>query len=94
MEVTVLHNQSLFDVCLLLYGNLDPIFDLAIANNISITTLLDAGALLEVPESDKINNEILNYFKIKEIKPATALTSGDLQILENNNPCDLCALFL
>lgn len=93
-RITVLHNQSLFDVCIMLYGNLDPVFELALANNLSITTILEAGTVLNVPESQFENKEILNYFKIKGIVPATALTSFDTEIIENNDECDLCSLFL
>lgn len=73
-SITVLHNQSLLDVCLQHYGSISPLFLLAVANNISVTTTLTAGTVLNIPTSPEKNTAILNYYTNKNVKPATALT--------------------
>ncbi|MRI64463.1 hypothetical protein EDM00_10770 [Ornithobacterium rhinotracheale] len=79
MQIIVLHKQSLFDVCLQHTGSIAGIFELAEANNLSITDDVEAGQRLELPPLGGGKGEvaqdadILNYYTAKNIQPATAL---------------------
>jgi len=79
MQKTVLHNQSALDCSLQHTGGLKNIIEFADANGISITDDLKAGDSFEPPEIE--DTEIHNYFKQKNIIPATAIT--DVKINEN-----------
>ncbi len=81
MKVKVLHNQSLFDVVLQCTGSIESVLEVAKENNISITDDLVPGTELVIPDSVKIDEDILNYYKAKRIQPATALTE-EMQIEE------------
>ena len=39
MQITVLHNQSLLDVCLQHAGTIEGVFELAMANDLNITAV-------------------------------------------------------
>ncbi|MRI63996.1 hypothetical protein EDM00_08350 [Ornithobacterium rhinotracheale] len=73
MQIIVLHKQSLFDVCLMHTGSIAGIFELAEANNLSITDDVEAGQRLELPQVIAQDADILNYYTAKNIQPATAL---------------------
>jgi len=72
MAVTVLYNQSLFDLSVQLYGTVEAIFILAQANGLSITDTLEVGQELEVPISEIEDVTVKNFYKRNEILPATA----------------------
>lgn len=82
MKVTVLHNQSLLDVCLQHTGTIQGIFELAMANDLSITDDVQAGAVLQLSEGIKTDKDILNYYRTKAIQPATAITTQTTEKLE------------
>lgn len=71
--VQVANKQSLLDISLQEYGNAKAIFDLALANNMGITDDLVASVLLDIVDSDKTDLDIVNFYKNRGIKPATAL---------------------
>lgn len=73
MTITVLHNQSLLDVMLQHTGSLASIFDVAMANGLSITSDLTPGQLLEIPKGVETDKDILNYYAAKKVQPATAI---------------------
>ncbi|QAR31112.1 hypothetical protein EQP59_07100 [Ornithobacterium rhinotracheale] len=79
MQIIVLHKQSLFDVCLQHTGSIAGIFELAEANNLSITDDVQAGQRLELPplgggKGEVVQDaDILAYYTAKNIQPATAL---------------------
>lgn len=72
MEITVLHNQSLFDVAIQHTGNVMNAFKIAQANAISITAVLASGSVLSIPEGVEINRDVKTYYAAKNIQPATA----------------------
>ena len=79
--VTVLHNQSLFDISIRYTGTIENAFKIAVANGLSLTDELEPGAQLIIPEVE-MNNDVVNYFSAKGIQPATGLTENDLLIAQ------------
>ena len=79
--VTVLHNQSLFDISIRYTGTIENAFKIAVANGLSLTDELGPGAQLIIPEVE-MNNDVVNYFAGKGIQPATGLTENDLLIAQ------------
>jgi len=80
MKIVVLNNQTLLDIAIQEYGTIESVFELAIANDLSITDELATGTILLIPEFSTLTNEpiitnkeILNYYKKNKIKPATAM---------------------
>lgn len=82
MQVTVLHNQSLLDVCLQHTGSIEGVFELAMNNNLSITDDIQVGKILNLPEGITTDKDILNYYKAKNIQPATAIIEQTEEKLE------------
>ncbi|MGV4530512.1 hypothetical protein [Ornithobacterium rhinotracheale] len=80
MQIIVLHKQSLFDVCLMHTGSIAGIFELAEANNLSITDDVQAGACLELPQVITQDADILAYYQVKNIQPATGVSHTSNQI--------------
>ena len=75
MTVTVLHNQTIFDLAVQYCGTALAAFDIAKANNLTLTDDLEAGQLLELPAVDYGYSDIVNYFEGKKHQPATAWNS-------------------
>ncbi len=97
-QVTALNNQSLFDIAIQEYGTIEAVFDLAMANGLSVTDTLTAGQVLNVPEVDPavVQPEIVDYYRRHGIRPATgetevadtpvpAPTGGDCEWIIINN---------
>lgn len=72
METTVLYNQSLLDIAIQEYGTLEAVFGLAQANALGITDTIAAGIKLQIPPTDYGSRAIAEYFKPRQIHPATA----------------------
>lgn len=70
METIVLEGQSLLDIAIQTGGSVECIFDLAVRNNISITDSLQAGQVLDSPTI--VNKQIADYYRQRNIHPATA----------------------
>lgn len=81
-KVTVLHYQSLLDICLQTTGSIEGIFAFALLNGMSITDLPEPGNILSIPVSKEDGNEalgddrILNYYRAHDIRPVTGLKAG------------------
>ena len=74
--ITVQAGQSLWDISLQELGSIEGIFDVADANNINdITGDLITGSLLTIDDSKIINQEIVDYYKNKEIQPSSNVAS-------------------
>lgn len=67
----VLHNQSLIDLAIQHTGNVENCFAIAMENGMAISDFLDAGSEVFIPGTLTVNNDILNYYNSKQIKPAT-----------------------
>lgn len=89
--VTVLHNQSLFDISIQVYGSISYVFDLALANGLSITSDLEPGQQIEVPKIEVENTSIRDYYAANGIKPATAIDDQDND--DQGESCNYCKLF-
>ena len=74
MKITVRDRQNLWDLCLQYTGSLEGVFDLALANGLSLTDSLEAGQQLELPDGLETDPDIRTYFQDNDIVPATALT--------------------
>ena len=71
MEITVRSNQSIFDIAMMTCGIAEVAYDIALANNVSITDNM-VGKTLVIPEVIK-NKKIVEYYTINSITPATDL---------------------
>lgn len=79
MKIIVLHNQTLLDLAIQYTGTAENAFDLALANNKSITDDLQAGESIDISTYDtQKNKDILNYYQAKKLQPATGLSSQQL----------------
>ncbi|MFJ1429481.1 hypothetical protein ACILE2_01585 [Capnocytophaga canimorsus] len=97
MKVIVLHNQSLLDTCLQHTGTIESLFELALANELSVTDDLTAGQVLSLTLSEgegTKDKDILNYYTAKNIQPATGFTQTDLQVLERLEGISIWAINL
>ena len=77
--ITVLNRQSLLDIAIQHTGSVFNAFDIALANGLAVSEMVEPGAILILPEVEQ-NTDILNYYSAKKIQPATALQ--DLKIIE------------
>ncbi len=78
--VTVLNNQSLWDISVQEYGTVEAVFELAMANDMGVTDLLTAGQELLLPEVDKkiIKPEVVAYYRRNGLHPVSGVTDPDL----------------
>lgn len=58
-------------------GSIDAAFDLAYANGLSVTSELQAGKELVIPESLYKQFDVINYFSGKDKKIATYMALPD-----------------
>jgi hypothetical protein len=68
--MTVLNNQSLFDIAVQMFGNAEAAFDLAVENDSAITDELAPG--MELKTVPAANKQIADYYANRGLKPATA----------------------
>ena len=71
----ILQNQSLLDISIQEFGNVEALFELASLNNIGITDALTPAAKLKVPSIESLTPDVQRYYKNKDMHPATALTA-------------------
>lgn len=67
------HKQTILDMSLMAYGNVDNVLALLLANGISLTDDVEPGTALIVPAIETEDADIVNYYTRKTIKPATGL---------------------
>ena len=72
----VLHNQSLLDFAIQHTGSAQNAFEIAMANNMSITDQLTAGSELVVAGSIVNDVDVKNYYQSKSLQPATDITQN------------------
>lgn len=78
------NKQNLFDIAIQAYGNLDHVLELALANNKSVTSELEAGEELEIHEVTDVDTNVIALFETRTIKPATASSQAELELLNQN----------
>lgn len=69
-DVVVQNSQTLFDMALQCCGDMGAAYDIAVLNDIEVTSCQAAGTELETPGI--INRNAARYYEQNEIKPATA----------------------
>lgn len=82
MEIVVLNNQTLLDIAIRYFGTIEAVLSIAILNSISITEELVPGQTLELPNVDFGFQEVVAFFEVNKIQPATALTQEESDIIE------------
>lgn len=70
-DVVVQNSQTLFDMALQCCGDMAAAYDIAVLNDIEVTSHPAVGVTLEVP--DPANRKVVRYYSQNEIKPSTAL---------------------
>ncbi len=76
-EITALVLQSWFDIALQYTGNASNAYDIAKANNKSLTDDIVGGQKVILPENLDFQNKELYFLTTKEIVPSTATNSTD-----------------
>ncbi len=69
--------QTLFDIALQECGDMEVAFDIARKNDISISTVLDPGTMLQVPEAGTGGRRVADYYAINRIVPATGMETAE-----------------
>jgi hypothetical protein len=77
MTVKPYNRQSLFDIALMQFGNIEQAFDLAVENDISLTEEIFGKTLSTTLIPAKPT--IVNYYRNNRILPATVLNPDELQ---------------
>lgn len=77
MQKQVLHNQTLFDIAIQNNGTIVSALELALKNELSFTSDLLPGQNIEVPESDFMDIELVDYFKGKQQIIATGFNGSE-----------------
>lgn len=75
---TVEEGQNMLDMAIQHTGDQSGIFDFALANNCSITGMLQPGAKMVVP--DLVNNAVAKLFFDKQYIPATDDTAAEFNM--------------
>ena len=73
MKVKVLPLQSLLDIAIQHTGAVESVFAIAVANGLSLTDDLPAGAEIKLPDTVNKDSDVLNYYSAKRLQPATAV---------------------
>lgn len=77
--VTVLHNQSLLDIAIQYTGRAENCFDIALANDISVSEMLVSGMELKIPKTE-IDIDVVDYFLQKNSQPASEIIESLIKI--------------
>jgi hypothetical protein len=83
MKITVRNNQSLLDIAIQCRGTAEAAFEIAVANNISITDDLITGQVLLIPQTRYYNKTMADYYQGKGFLPATAVTDDYIESLDS-----------
>lgn len=81
MEKVVV-KQSLLDIAIQCCGSVEAVFDIAVLNDLSITDELVVGKAIQCDTVADVN--IANYYRNRNLKPATALSLDDKITLTTN----------
>jgi hypothetical protein len=71
--MTVKQNQSTFDVATQINGDPRSVLDLCLENDLEIASTFNAGNEIKTPQSDYKNEDVLSYYRAREIELATGL---------------------
>ena len=83
MDILTAHDrQTLFDIALQAYGRAELAYDIAEANDLSLSEPLRAGQQLRIPApSASIDKAVVDAYALQGIRPATAITEEQEQTL-------------
>ncbi len=69
---TVIYKQSILDIAMRHYGNIDAVFDLIAKNQeIGLNKSLETGSLINLPESESFDKNMYDYLKLKQKRIST-----------------------
>ena len=85
MEIIVLNNQTLIDIAIRYFGTVEAVLAIAVLNSISVTEELIPGQTLELPNVDYGFQEVVAFFRVNKMQPATALTQDNNEIIEGDS---------
>lgn len=77
--IPILNNQSLIDIALQHRGTATAAFEIAVANELSLTDDLTVGKIQVIPETLYANRDIADYYRSKGLLPATAVTDNFIE---------------
>lgn len=80
--ITVLNNQSLYDLAIQFTGYATNALLIALENSISPTDELVAGDSITIPDGIEVEDAIVSFFSNNNYIPASALTETQLQEVE------------
>lgn len=92
-KAIVIKNQSLLDHAIINHGTLEAIIHITMNNNLSITDELFPGQELDIVPFENENPIISEYIRKSKIQPATAISEADEDLINPDDPCDLCKCF-
>ncbi|WP_312313359.1 hypothetical protein [Empedobacter brevis] len=93
MQIKVLHNQTLLDVSIYLFGTAKGGFQLAEANGLSVTDDVVAGQILEIPNGMDFGERLtVEHYQLRDLKPATAIQLETFEIIELPSGIDYWAI--
>lgn len=77
-EITAMNNQSWLDISMQFLGGIKNAQKLAHFNRASLTDEITPGQKVIVPKTLVEDVEIVEYFKVKSIQPATAIQGAEV----------------
>lgn len=81
-KVIIAEGQTMYDICLLHYGNLDNILDLLLYNGLTFNINLIAGQVIQLPNTIQVKQDVLDVYANKGIDintGVTGFTQGDYE---------------
>lgn len=78
MQITILNNQTLFDLAIQVTGEALNAVKIAKSNNISVTEELIVGNEIFIDDHLLYDTNVINIYEKESVKPATDLTTEQL----------------
>lgn len=82
MKVTILNNQSLYDLAIQYTGYATNALKIALHNSITPTDELIAGDTLIIPDDLEVDDAIVSFYRNNNYIPGSTLTETQLQEVE------------
>ncbi len=83
-NLTTYADQSVFDIALQAYGSVEGVFDILKANaGLQLDSHIAPGTILQLP-GDVVKQEIVDYYKKNNIKPATGALPSLPEFINND----------
>jgi hypothetical protein len=75
MNVKVLSNQSILDICLLSTGTVESMFDILKLNNLKSLSIKEINSLEVI---NPVKNKVVSYYITNSISPATEINKENI----------------